>query len=168
MRAGLVAGLLQLALSIAWLGCAVAPAQAAFAAAGAGAPSGPVVIIPGNSCDRLEGRWGATPGCAATSWTPLWIYTASIKNSPRCWGTHMALEFDPATNTSSDSPSVQVRAPGFGGTTGIGSLDLSSPLTTVATGEPDSDKELVSLSGWIACTPPPVPSMHQGVYAPQK
>jgi len=83
----------------------------------------PVILVPGDGGSQIEARLNKTSvghwWCSKTSdWYDLWLnINEMLTFMVQCWAENVALEYDPDTRTTRNSPGVETRIPGFGNTT---------------------------------------------------
>ena len=92
-----------------------------FAGAAPVVPLHPVVLVPGDGGSQIEARLNKTSGhwwCSKnTDWYDLWLnINQMLQPEVQCWSDNVALQYHPATHTTSDAPGVETRIPGFGTT----------------------------------------------------
>ncbi|CAK9013370.1 Phospholipase A2 group XV (1-O-acylceramide synthase) (ACS) (LCAT-like lysophospholipase) (LLPL) (Lysophospholipase 3) (Lysosomal phospholipase A and acyltransferase) (Lysosomal phospholipase A2) (LPLA2) [Durusdinium trenchii] len=95
------------------------------------APLVPVLIIPGDGGNQLQAKLDKPRRephvfCArkTNGWTSLWLQVSDLlPGAVDCWSDNVKLHFDAATYSFRNTEGVQVRVPGFGGTTTVEFLD---------------------------------------------
>ncbi|RCN34756.1 Lecithin:cholesterol acyltransferase [Ancylostoma caninum] len=96
-------------------------------------PKHPVILIPGDGGSQLEANLTGKPSvvhyiCSKQTadyfdlWLNLELFTPLVID---CWVDNMMLVFNATTGLSSNMPGVDIRVPGFGGTSSIEWLDKS-------------------------------------------
>ncbi|KAK0425815.1 hypothetical protein QR680_009403 [Steinernema hermaphroditum] len=96
-------------------------------------PGFPVVLVPGDGGSQIEANLTGKPAVVHYSWYKttsaffdLWLdLTEFAPLAIDCWADNMRLEFDAASGVSADSPGIETRIPGFGGTASVEWLDKS-------------------------------------------
>jgi len=99
--------------------------------AGGAARVHPVILVPGDGGSQIEAKLNKTEvvhyWCSKTSdWYDLWLNIEQMLTLlVSCWVDNVRLVYDPDTHTTSDSPGVETRIPGFGNTTSVEFIDKS-------------------------------------------
>jgi len=110
---------------------------AAAAAVVVAAARTPVVVVPGDGSNILEGRLNKPSTvswkCDKTSdWFRLWLDVADLLAVPECWVDNMRLVLDEETGQSHNSEGVETRVPAFGDTYALDCLQPSLCTATTA------------------------------------
>jgi len=91
----------------------------------------PIILVPGDGGSQIEARLNKTEAahfwCRKSSdWYDLWLNIEQMLTFlVSCWVDNVRLVYNQDTHTTSDSPGVETRIPGFGNTSSVEFIDKS-------------------------------------------